>query len=343
MISSVKKTILNAATLKELYPSDQRVLAFIQKTRESIHHILHHKDHRLLVLVGPCSIHDVASAKDYAHRLADLQKQYQESLLLVMRVYFEKPRTRLGWKGFINDPDLNGQFQLEKGLQLARQLLLDINRMGVPTATEFLDLLTPYYLSDLISWGAIGARTVESQLHREFASGLSCPIGFKNRTDGYIRPAIDAVECSMHSHHFLGMNENGQTALIETKGNADAHVVLRGGVSPNYERTSVRTVSASLKALGLTSRLIVDASHGNSQKQYQNQKTVIQDVIQQLKSGEEAIAGVMIESHLKEGRQDYCMGQPLVYGQSITDACIGWEETVLLLDQLATAALSTTL
>ncbi len=343
MISSIKKTILNATALKELYPSDQRVRAFIQKTRESIHRILHHQDNRLLVITGPCSIHDVEAAKEYANRLASIQKQYQDTLLLVMRVYFEKPRTRLGWKGFINDPDLNGQFQVEKGLQLARQLLLDINRMGVPTATEFLDLLTPYYLSDLISWGAIGARTVESQLHREFASGLSCPIGFKNRTDGYIRPAIDAVECGMHSHHFLGMNENGQTALIETQGNPDAHVVLRGGVSPNYERTSVRTVSASLSALGLTSRLIIDASHGNSQKQYQNQKIVIQDVIQQLKSGEDAIAGVMIESHLKEGRQDYCVGQSLVYGQSITDACIGWEETALLIDQLATAISSTTL
>lgn len=309
----------------------------IKTNRQAIHEILQGKDNRLLVVVGPCSIHDPDAAREYAQRLTALSKELAGELLMVMRVYFEKPRTTVGWKGLINDPNLDDSFEINKGLHLARQLLIDINDMGMPAGTEFLDLITPQYVADLVSWGAIGARTTESQLHRELASGLSCPIGFKNGTDGTLKIAIDAVRAANRPHNFLSMTMSGHSAIFSTAGNEDCHIILRGGKEPNYEATHVEAAAGELQAVGLRPQVMIDLSHANSRKDYQGQLQAGDDVANQLSKGEHRIIGVMIESHLAAGRQDVVPGRSLRYGQSITDACISWEQTVPLLKQLAKA------
>ncbi len=308
----------------------------VWKSRQAIHQLLHGEDDRLLVVVGPCSIHDVAAAKEYVSRLKPLIEQYQQELLVVMRVYFEKPRTRIGWKGLINDPDLDQSFNINKGVALARELLLDINDQGVPAATEFLDLISPQYIADLISWGAIGARTTESQAHRELASGLSCPVGFKNGTDGKLQIAIDGIWAASQPHHFLSVTKQGHSAIFSTAGNEDCHVILRGGDGrPNYDAESVQDAIVGLEKAQQNSHLMIDLSHANSRKDYKRQLDVGRDVAHQIRAGNERIMGVMIESHLVEGRQDIKDGTGLVYGQSVTDACIGWEATETLLEILA--------
>ena len=319
------------------FPLSERASGTVTSARESIHRILHGSDDRLLVVVGPCSVHDVAAAREYAARLATVRSGLQGELELVMRVYFEKPRTTVGWKGLINDPRLDGSFEINEGLHLARQLLLDINEAGVPAGTEFLDLLSPQYISDLIAWGAIGARTTESQTHRQLASGLSCPVGFKNGTDGSVRIAADAVKAAAARHAFMGMTKFGQAAIFATRGNEDCHVILRGGKTPNYDAASVDAACRDLAAAGLAQRLMIDFSHANSSKQFQKQIEVGIDVGAQVGGGDERIVGVMIESHLNPGRQDLVPGQPLAHGVSVTDACIGWEDTVTVLDRLAAA------
>ncbi len=306
-------------------------------TRNAIHNILHGKDDRLLVIIGPCSIHDPEAGIEYANRLKVVRDRLQKDLLIVMRVYFEKPRTTVGWKGLINDPDLDDSYHINKGLRLARKLLLEINSLGMPAATEFLDLITPQYLADLISWGAIGARTTESQVHRELASGLSCPVGFKNSTDGALKTAIDAIRAANRPHHFLSLTKAGHSAIFSTTGNDDCHIILRGGKEPNYSPQHVEQASQALAKAGLSSRLMIDFSHANSSKAHQRQAVVAEDVALQVEKGDERIIGAMIESHLKEGRQDVVPGKPLEYGQSITDACLGWEMSVELLERLAAA------
>ena len=308
------------------------------ETRNAIHQILSGQDQRLLVIAGPCSIHDTNAAKEYAGRLGKLREELANDLLIVMRVYFEKPRTTVGWKGLINDPDLDGSFHINKGLRLARQLLLDLNEMGVPAGTEYLDIITPQYITDLVSWGAIGARTTESQVHRELASGLSCPVGFKNGTDGNITIAVDAIRAASQPHHFLSMKKEGNSAIFTTKGNEDCHVILRGGRKPNYDPESIAATAAALQAAGLPQRIMVDFSHANSSKQHLKQVDVGNTIANQIKAGEQRIFGVMIESHLVAGRQDVIEGKELVYGQSITDACLGWEDTEMLLHELAAAS-----
>lgn len=314
----------------------------ISDTRRTIGNIMHGRgDDRLLVIVGPCSIHDPAAALDYARRLADVREQYKDTLEVVMRVYFEKPRTTVGWKGLINDPYLDGSYRIDEGLRIARQLLIDINRLGVPAASEFLDVISPQYIGDLISWGAIGARTTESQVHRELASGISAPIGFKNGTDGNIRIATDAIQSASKGHHFLSVHKNGQVAIVHTKGNQDCHVILRGGKTPNYDAASVATACADLEKAGLYPSLMVDCSHANSLKQHERQKDVAADIAQQIAGGSQQIFGVMLESHLVAGAQKFTSGQDdvckLQYGQSITDACIGWNDTLDVLEQLSQA------
>jgi 3-deoxy-7-phosphoheptulonate synthase len=299
--------------------------------------LLHGEDDRLLVVTGPCSIHDPVAAVDYARHLVQAREQFSGELLLVMRVYFEKPRTTVGWKGLINDPNLDDSYEINKGLRLARQLLIDINDLGVPAGTEFLDLITPQYVADLVSWGAIGARTTESQVHRELASGLSCPVGFKNGTDGTLKIAIDAVRAAMRPHCFLSMTKAGHSAIFSTTGNQDSHIILRGGKQPNYDAASVKEATDTLLNAEVNPRLMIDFSHANSQKVYQRQVGVGEDVAQQVAAGNPYIMGVMIESHLREGRQDVEPGVALTYGQSITDACISWEQTVPLLETLAQA------
>ncbi len=305
--------------------------------RQAIHRVLHGADDRLLVVIGPCSIHDPAAAMDYALRLKEVTQAFENELIIVMRVYFEKPRTTVGWKGLINDPQLDDTFHINEGIRLARRILLDINALGMPCATEFLDTITPQYTGDLIAWGAIGARTTESQVHRELASGLSCPVGFKNGTDGNMKIAVDAIRSSSSPHHFLSVTKSGQAAIVSTAGNEDCHVILRGGKAPNYDAASVDAASQEIAKAGLAPRLMVDFSHGNSSKQYQRQMVVCDDVAAQLAAGEERIMGVMIESHLVEGRQDLVPGQALTYGQSITDACIGWDDSLKTLHTLADA------
>ncbi len=308
-------------------------------TRRAIHDILNGDDERLLVITGPCSIHDPAVAKEYATRLKPLIDKYSDDLLIVMRVYFEKPRTTVGWKGLINDPNLDGSFEINKGLRVARQLLLDLNDMGVAAGTEYLDLVTPQYVTDLISWGAIGARTTESQVHRELASGLSCPVGFKNGTDGTIKVAIDAIGAASQPHHFLSLTKDGTSAIFATSGNPDCHIILRGGNgAPNYDAENIEKAASALTKANLPANIMVDFSHANSQKQHDRQLEVGRDIANQLSHGEKRIMGVMIESNLVAGRQDVVPGQDLVYGQSITDACISWEQTEPLLDLLANAA-----
>lgn len=331
-INSMAELLPPIAHLYEL-PISERAAELVVQTRREIADLVSGKDKRLLVIIGPCSIHDPEAAVEYAKRLLPLRKKYEKELLIVMRVYFEKPRTTVGWKGLINDPHLDGSFDINYGLRQARKLLLQLNDLGMPASTEFLDMITPQYYADLISWGAIGARTTESQVHRELASGLSCPVGFKNGTDGNLKIAIDAIGAASHPHHFLSVTKTGHSAIVHTYGNPDCHVILRGGKEPNYSAEHVQAAAAQLNKAGVTPRLMVDFSHANSCKDYTRQMLVAQDVAQQLRDGEDNIMGIMVESHLVEGRQD----KPEVYGQSITDACIGWDTTETLLELMAAA------
>lgn len=331
------KELLPPVALLEKFPATDNAARTVARARDAIHQILQGEDDRLLVVIGPCSIHDPQAAKEYASRLLKLRDELKGELEVVMRVYFEKPRTTVGWKGLINDPYMDGSFQLNDGLRLARQLLLEINDSGLPAAGEFLDMITPQYVADLMSWGAIGARTTESQVHRELASGLSCPVGFKNGTDGTIKVAIDAINAAGSPHCFLSVTKYGHSAIVETSGNADCHIILRGGKEPNYSTQHVSAVKTGLEKAGLPPQVMIDFSHANSSKQYQKQLEVADDVSAQISGGERGIIGVMIESHLVEGNQSLESGEPLVYGKSITDACIGWSDTDKVLRQLAAA------
>ncbi|MDP3636096.1 MAG: 3-deoxy-7-phosphoheptulonate synthase, partial [Azonexus sp.] len=319
------------------YPVSSRAAETAFAARQAIHRILHGADDRLLVVIGPCSIHDYDAAMEYAKKLAKEAEKYQDDLVILMRVYFEKPRTTVGWKGLINDPRLDNTFRINEGVLLARKILLKINELDLPCATEFLDTITPQYTADLIAWGAIGARTTESQVHRELASGLSCPVGFKNGTDGNMRIAVDAIRSANSPHHFLSVTKTGHAAIVSTLGNEDCHVILRGGKAPNFDPASVEAACSEIAKAGLAARLMVDFSHGNSRKQYKLQMEVSDSVAAQLAAGEERIVGVMVESHLVEGRQDLSPDQALTYGQSITDACINWEDSLKVLEQLAAA------
>jgi len=313
----------------------------ITDTRHAIHDIMAGKDDRLLVVIGPCSIHDPAAALDYARRLKEQREKYKDTLEIVMRVYFEKPRTTVGWKGLINDPYLDESFRIDEGLRMARQLLIEINRLGLPAGSEFLDVISPQYLGDLIAWGAIGARTTESQVHRELASGLSAPIGFKNGTDGNIKIATDAIQAAGGGHHFLSVHKNGQVAIVQTKGNKDCHVILRGGKAPNYDAASVATACKDLEKAKLPATLMVDCSHANSSKQHEKQVEVARDIAAQIAAGSRSVFGVMVESHLNAGAQKFTPGkdhvQALEYGKSITDACLGWDDSVVSLELLSAA------
>ena len=335
-IREIKELAPPEHLLREI-PCSQKTEELTYNTRQGIHRVLHGSDDRMLVIVGPCSIHDAKAGLEYAQRLLPVRKELEQDLIVVMRVYFEKPRTTVGWKGFVNDPDLDGSYQINKGLRLARQLLLDINQLGVPAGNEFLDMISPQYYADLVSWGAIGARTTESQVHRELASGLSCPVGFKNGTDGNVRIAVDALKAARAPHHFLTVTKAGHSAIVSTNGNEDCHIILRGGKHPNYDASSVDAAAKELAAAGLEQRLMIDCSHSNSQKMYQRQIDVAREVARQVATGEDRVFGLMVESNLKAGRQDLVPGKPLVYGQSITDACIGWEDSVPLLRNLADA------
>jgi 3-deoxy-7-phosphoheptulonate synthase len=329
--------ILPPSELLARYPLPESVEQLINVTRDNIGKILRREDDRLLVVVGPCSVHDPESAIEYADKLADLKREYVNDLEIVMRVYFEKPRTTVGWKGLINDPDLNQSFNVDKGLEVARRVLLDINQRGVPAGCEFLDAVTGQYYADLVSWGAIGARTTESQVHRELASGLSCPVGFKNGTNGNVDIASDAVIAAQSPHIFLSPTEEGTTALFTTTGNEDCHIILRGGQVPNYDASSVAKAMTTVVKRGIKTGVMIDMSHANSQKQHQNQIKVGDDIAEQLSNGNTDIVSCMIESHLVEGRQDIEKGTTLVYGQSITDACINFEQTQSIIKQLAHA------
>ncbi len=335
-IKEIKELVPPAHVLRE-FPISEKSAQLTYDTRQAVHRILHGADDRLLVVMGPCSIHDVKAAKEFARRLQEEKERLAEDLLVVMRVYFEKPRTTIGWKGLINDPKLDGSFSINEGIRIARELLLDINDMGVPAGCEFLDMITPQYIADLVSWGAIGARTTESQIHRELASGLSCPVGFKNGTDGNIKIGVDAIRAAQAPHHFLSVTKAGHSAIVSTAGNEDCHIILRGGKQPNYDAPSVDAAARGLAEAGLAQRLMIDFSHSNSSKSAQKQMDVGQDVARQLAGGEDRVFGIMAESHLKAGRQDLLPGKPLVYGQSITDGCIGWGDSRKLLDILAEA------
>ncbi|MBS1196768.1 MAG: 3-deoxy-7-phosphoheptulonate synthase [Proteobacteria bacterium] len=335
-IREIKELVPPAHLFRE-YPVSNRAAHITYQARQDIHRILHGADDRLLVVIGPCSIHDFDAAMEYAGKLAKETERLADDLVILMRVYFEKPRTTVGWKGLINDPRLDGSFRINEGVRLARRILLEVNELNLPCATEFLDTITPQYTADLIAWGAIGARTTESQVHRELASGLSCPVGFKNGTDGNLRIAIDAIRAAQSPHHFLSVTKSGHTAIVSTSGNEDCHVILRGGATPNYEAAAVEAACREIAGAGLAARLMVDFSHGNSSKQFKKQLDVCADVSRQLAAGEDRIIGVMVESHLVEGRQDLVPGKPLEYGKSITDACINWEDSLVLLDQLAAA------
>ena len=336
-IVSVEK-IPAPGELIDQIPITERAAETTYQTRSAIHDILHGEDDRVVVICGPCSIHDVDAALEYASRLKPLVEKYQQELVLIMRVYFEKPRTTIGWKGLINDPHLDNSFKINEGLEKARQLLLDLNDMGVPAGTEYLDMLSPQYYSDLISWGAVGARTTESQGHRELASGLSCPVGFKNGTDGNVQIAIDAIRASSQPHHFLSRTKDDHSAIYETSGNDSCHMILRGGSNaPNYYRENVDAVCKQLEAAGVRPQVMIDLSHANSLKKYHHQVLVGEDVSRQITDGEIRIMGVMIESHLVAGRQDNVPGNPLVYGQSITDGCIDFDQTETVLETLVKA------
>ncbi len=333
-IREIKELSPPAHILRE-FPATEKAASVTYAARQDIHRILHGADDRLLVVVGPCSIHEHDAAIEYAERLTCQQQRLAADLLVAMRVYFEKPRTTIGWKGLINDPRLDGSFKINEGLRLARRLLWEINELGLPCATEFLDTITPQYTADLISWGAIGARTTESQVHRELASGLSCPVGFKNGTDGNVRIAVDAIKAAQSPHHFLSVTKAGHSAIVSTNGNEDCHVILRGGKAPNWDANSIDAACLELGKAGLAARLMVDLSHANSLKDYRRQVDVAQGVGAQMEAGDERIFGVMVESNLREGRQDLIPGNPLERGVSITDACLGWDATVVLLDGLA--------
>jgi len=318
-------------------PRSEAASRVVIGARTAVHRILRGQDDRLAVVIGPCSVHDVDAALDYARRLKAERDRLGADLEIIMRVYFEKPRTTVGWKGLINDPRLDGSFRIDEGLRLARGLLLEINEMGLPAGCEFLDMITPQYIADLVGWGAIGARTTESQVHRELASGLSCPVGFKNGTDGNVVIAVDAIKAASQPHHFLAVTKSGRTAIAATTGNEDCHVVLRGGSAPNHGPDGVETACAALAKAGLAQRVMIDASHANSRKDPASQPKVVDEIAAQLEAGDDRIVGVMIESHLVAGRQDLKPGQPLVYGQSITDGCIDWDASVAVLDRLAAA------
>ena len=335
-IREIKELVPPARLLGEL-PLSEKAARTTYETRLTIHRILHGADDRVLVIIGPCSIHDVKAAKEYAGKLKEVKERLAADLLVVMRVYFEKPRTTVGWKGLINDPRLDGSFSINDGLRIARELLVDLNQSGMPVGCEFLDMITPQYIADLVAWGAIGARTTESQIHRELASGLSCPVGFKNGTDGNTRIAVDAIRAAQAPHHFLSVTKDGQTAIVSTSGNEDCHIILRGGNKPNYDAASVDAASKTLAEAGIPARLMIDFSHGNSSKKPEKQAEVAEDVARQIAHGDARIVGVMAESHLKAGRQDLVPGRELVYGMSITDGCLGWEESGKVLEVLADA------
>ena len=331
------RPLLPPAILLEELPVSPRAAATVAGTRGAIEAILRGDDDRLLVVVGPCSIHDVAAAREYAERLVLARDALADDLLIAMRVYFEKPRTTVGWKGLINDPRLDDSFRINEGLRLARRILVEVNELELPAGTEYLDMITPQYIADLIAWGAIGARTTESQVHRELASGLSCPVGFKNGTDGGVRVAVDAVKAASAPHHFLSVTKGGHSAIVHTGGNEDCHVILRGGKIPNYDAASVEAACQELAGAGLAAKVMIDCSHANSGKQHERQIGVAHDVAGQVAAGESRIVGVMLESHLNPGRQDLVPGEPLAYGVSITDPCIGWDQTVGVLKDLAAA------
>ena len=314
------------------YPINDQISKLVYGTRNEISQILHNKDDRIFVVVGPCSIHDPNSAIEYAKKLSDETKNFSENLLIIMRVYFEKPRTTVGWKGLINDPDINETFNIAKGVEIARKLLIDIAELGLPAGTEFLDPISPQYVTDIISWGAIGARTAESQIHRELASGLSCPIGIKNGTNGGLKAAIDGIQAANHSHVFLGATKEADIAMLKTAGNNDAHIILRGGKVPNYDQESVENTLTALKEAEVNESIMIDASHGNSQKKFKQQIPVVESICNQIAEGNNNVKGVMIESHLNEGNQK--ISENLKYGQSITDACMGWEDTISCLQKL---------
>ncbi len=319
------------------FPVSERAAKTTYEARQAVHRVLHGADDRLVVIVGPCSIHDYDAAIDYATRLAAIKQEFDADLIVVMRVYFEKPRTTTGWKGLINDPRLDDSYQINEGLRLARRILLEINELEVPAGSEFLDMITPQYIADLIAWGAIGARTTESQVHRQLASGLSCPVGFKNGTNGDVKIAVDALKAASAPHYFLSVTKGGHSAIVQTAGNEDCHIILRGGKMPNYDAASVDAAGHELAAAGLAARLMIDCSHANSQKRHERQLEVAADVARQIAGGDDRIFGIMIESHIHAGRQDLVPGQPLQYGVSITDACIGWDVTVDALRLLADA------
>jgi 3-deoxy-7-phosphoheptulonate synthase len=337
---------LRIRELKELLPPSHLIREFacsdkaatvVAESRNALHRILHGQDDRMMVVVGPCSIHDTDAAMEYAHRLAAERERFKGDLEIVMRVYFEKPRTTVGWKGLINDPYMDNSFRINDGLRMARELLLNINELGLPAGTEFLDMISPQYVADLISWGAIGARTTESQVHRELASGLSCPVGFKNGTDGNIKIAVDAIKAASQPHHFLSVTKGGHSAIVSTGGNEDCHIILRGGKAPNYDAASVEDACKAIAANGLAARVMIDASHANSSKKPENQVPVCADIASQVARGDTRIVGVMVESHLVGGRQDLVPGKELTYGQSITDGCIDWDSSVRVLEGLAEA------
>ena len=332
-ISSMKELISPSDLIKQL-PMTDKAITTVVKTRSDIINILNGKDERLILVVGPCSIHDVDAAHEYAEKLLTIKKKVEKNILIIMRVYFEKPRTVIGWKGLINDPDLDNSFNINKGIKIARKLLINLAESGIPAGHEYLDLISPQYISDVICWGAIGARTTESQSHRELASGLSCPVGFKNGTDGGIQIAIDAIKAASKAHNFLSVTKEGKSAIFSTSGNTDCHIILRGGKKINYQKVDITNVSDSLIKNKLSNNIMIDASHANSQKDHTRQRLVIEDISNQISEGNSSICGVMIESNLVAGRQDIGVKSELIYGQSITDACIGWNETEELIDML---------
>ena len=333
-IHEIRELAPPAHLLRE-FPVLESAALTTYNARQAIHRILHTMDDRLLVVIGPCSIHDPTAAIEYAQRLREQRERYAGDLEIVMRVYFEKPRTTVGWKGLINDPDLDNSFNINRGLRLARELLAKINELGLPAGTEYLDVITPQYVADLIAWGAIGARTTESQVHRELASALSCPVGFKNGTDGNLRIALDAIKAASHPHHFLSVTKGGVSAIVSSKGNEDCHIILRGGKAPNFDSASVDAACREAATAALACRLMIDCSHGNSQKKPENQVPVALNIAEQIAAGDTRIFGVMVESHLVAGRQDLIAGKPLQYGQSITDGCIGWDDSLTVLESLA--------
>jgi 3-deoxy-7-phosphoheptulonate synthase len=335
-IREMKELLPPSHLIRELSCSEQAATT-AANARLALHRILHGQDDRLMVVIGPCSIHDTKAAMEYANRLIKERTRFAGELEIVMRVYFEKPRTTVGWKGLINDPFMDNSFRINDGLRMARELLLNINELGLPAGTEFLDVISPQYIADLISWGAIGARTTESQVHRELASGLSCPVGFKNGTDGNVKIAVDAIKAASQPHHFLSVTKGGHSAIVSTSGNEDCHIILRGGKTPNYDAASVEQASKDIAANGLAARLMIDASHANSSKKPENQVPVCADIAKQVAGGDTRIVGVMIESHLVAGRQDLIPGKELTYGQSVTDGCISWEDSLGVLEGLAEA------